>query len=143
MNLGRHRVVLGAALALVCAAPAARGGAADVERIVGTWRGTSKCVDLEAAPACRDEVVVYEVAAKPGATDKVVVKADKIVNGERQNMGDLEYTLGSDGTWTSDFESPRMRSHWTLTVEGRKMTGTGALMPSNTLTRRMDLEREK
>jgi len=140
----RGSVFAAAALLLLLLRPAALPGATgDVEKIVGTWRGTSTCVDLKAAPACKDEVVVYEIVAVPGSADKVTVKGDKIVNGERQHMGDLEFTLGKAGVWTNEFESPGARSHWTLTVNGKKMTGTGTLLPSNALVRRMELTRDK
>ncbi|HEX4438568.1 MAG TPA: hypothetical protein VH854_00765 [Thermoanaerobaculia bacterium] len=140
----KGRIRCAAALLLFLWRPApSRGAEADVRKIVGTWRGTSTCVDLKAAPACKDEVAIYEIGAAPGASDRVVVKGYKVVGGERQYMGDLEYTLGRDGVWTSDFESPNVRSHWTLTVDGSKMTGTATLVPSNALIRRMELERKK
>ena len=31
----------------------------DISAFLGTWRGTSTCVDRELAPACKDEIVVY------------------------------------------------------------------------------------
>src|SRR5262249_26357841 len=130
-------------LVLMLLPAASRGATADVAKIVGTWRGTSTCVDLKAAPACKDEVVVYEIAAGPGSADKVGVKGGKGGNGERQHMGDLEYTLGKDGVWTSEFESPNVRSRWTLTVHGSKMTGTGTLVPSNAPIRRMELQKDR
>ena len=112
-------------------------------KIVGTWTGTSTCVDRKAAPACNDEQVVYEITAVAGSTDRVSVQADKIVNGERGTMGIMEYRLGADGSWTSEFEGPRSRSGWRLVVDGDKMTGTGTLLPSNAVVRRMELERKK
>lgn len=123
------------------AAARAEGGAQ--EKILGTWRGTSLCVDRQAAPACNDERVVYEVTAVAGSTDRVSIQADKIVSGERQTMGVLEYRLEKDGSWTSEFQSPRMRSAWRIVVDGDKMTGTDTLLPSNAVVRRMELERKK
>jgi hypothetical protein len=37
--------------------------------LLGIWRGTSTCTDRTAAPACTDEIAVYEFSAgaKPGA----------------------------------------------------------------------------
>ena len=131
-----------AVFSLLAGSAASSGAEADVQKIVGTWRGTSTCVDLKAAPACKDEVAVYEIAAA-GAKDEVIVKGYKVVGGERQFMGDLDFTLGRDGVWVCDFESPNMRSHWTLTVDGTRMTGTSTLMPSNALVRRMQLEKDK
>ena len=133
-----------AALLLFLARPApSRAAEADVQKIVGTWRGSSTCVDRKAAPACKDEVALYEIAAVPDAIDRVAVKGYKVVDGERQFMGDLAFTLGRDGVWVCDFESPRMKSRWTLTVDGTKMTGTSTLLPSNALVRRMQLEKDK
>jgi hypothetical protein len=133
-----------AALLILLARPVpSRASEADVQKIVGTWRGTSTCVDLKAAPACKDEVAVYEIAAVPNTVDRVTVKGFKVVNGERQFMGDLVFTLGSDGVWACDFQSPNAKSRWTLTVDGTKMTGTSTLLPTNTLVRRMQLEKSK
>ena len=33
---------------------------ANAKAILGVWRGTSICVNLEAAPACKNEEVIYE-----------------------------------------------------------------------------------
>ena len=65
------RCCRGLVLAFLLAARLARGeapgqGAAPVDEIVGTWRGSSVCVDRQAAPACNDEQVVYEIGASPG-----------------------------------------------------------------------------
>ena len=47
--------------------------------ILGTWRGTSTCVDKVAFPACHDEVVIYEIRSHLTAADSVIVRADKVV----------------------------------------------------------------
>src|SRR5262245_40743389 len=91
------RCVWNVAAALLVAAPLARGGQAPsdhraIDEIVGTWRGSSICVDRQAAPACTDETVVYDITATPGKADTVTVKADKIVNGTRELMASLDYT---------------------------------------------------
>jgi hypothetical protein len=117
------------------------GGAAS--KIVGTWNGTSTCVDRQAAPACNDERVVYEITPVSGASDRVSVQADKIVNGERGTMGVLEFRLAPDGSWTSEFQSPRSRSGWRLVVDGDRIAGTGTLLPSNAVIRKMELARQK
>jgi hypothetical protein len=108
----------------------------------GVWRGTSTCTDLVAAPACRDEVVVYEFAtgAKPGT---VHWKADKMVDGQRQPMGemDLAYDTG-DACWRAEFTSPRVQSVWCLVVEGSRMTGTGRLLPGKQVIRKIDVRKD-
>jgi hypothetical protein len=113
------------------------------KRIVGTWRGTSTCVDLKAAPACKDEQVIYEITAVAGASDRVSVQADKVVGGERGTMAVLEFRRQPDGSWTSDFEGPRARSHWSLVVDGARIHGTGTILPSNAVVRKMELIRDK
>ena len=108
----------------------------------GVWRGTSTCTDLVAAAACRDEVVVYEftAGAKPGA---VHLKADKIVEGQRLPMGemDLEYST-SDACWRAEFTSPRLHSAWCFVVDGSHMTGTGTLLPGKQKIRKIDVRKD-
>src|SRR5512144_2989995 len=89
----------------------APGGPAD--DIVGTWRGSSVCVDRQAAPACTDEQVIYEIRASPGQPNTVTVRADKVVDGKRVSMGVLDFTLDAKtGGWTTEFETPRMHALW-------------------------------
>ena len=131
-----------AVLCLLLAAAGAEAAKAS-ESILGTWRGTSTCVNREAAPACNDEQVVYEITAIPGAPDKVKNKADKIVNGERVPMGELEFTRESGGVWASEFETPRAHGRWELGARGIEMTGTLTLLPSKVVVRRVELKRDR
>jgi hypothetical protein len=118
-------------------------GAADPAELIGTWRGTSTCTDRVAAPACQDEVVVYEFAAgpKPGTLRWA---ADKVVDGKRQSMGDaLELTFDAkEGCWKAEFSSPRLRSVWRLKVAGRRLSGSARLLPSNATVRRIEAQME-
>ena len=140
---GRSRFRLLVVLSLWVVGSAARGLPRKTDEIVGTWRGTSTCVDRVAAPACNDEQVVYEVAASPDAPERVTIKGDRIVDGKRVFMGDLEYTPAKDGSWTAEFQSPRVHSQWRLVVSGDSMTGTAILLPSKAVVRRLALQREK
>jgi len=140
----RRRVMaFGLALALAATTATAADDDSARKKIVGTWRGTSTCVDLQAAPACKDERVIYEITAVAGAADRVSVQADKIVGGERGTMGVMEFRLQADGSWTSEFQGPRGRSAWRLVVDGERMSGTAALLPSNAVIRKIELTREK
>jgi hypothetical protein len=112
------------------------------EQLLGTWRGTSTCTDRVAAPACNDETVVYEFTpgAKPGVIRWV---ADKIVDGKRDSMGELELSWdAAESCWKSVFESPRMKSVWKLSVDGTHLTGTLQQVPGNQTTRKIDAKRE-
>jgi hypothetical protein len=116
--------------------------AASPAAIIGTWRGTSTCTDRVAAPACHDEVVVYEFAAgeKPGT---ILWKADKIVDGERLPMGEmnLAYDTG-DACWKAEFKSPRSHSVWCLVIDGAHMTGTGRMLPGKQTVRKIDVRKD-
>ena len=110
--------------------------------LVGTWRGTSTCTDLAAAPACRDEVVVYDftLGAKAGT---VVWKADKVVDGKRVPMGEMELTYDAgQKCWSVEFQSARVHSVWCLVIDGAHLTGTGRLLPGKETVRRIDVRKE-
>jgi hypothetical protein len=135
-----------ALIALMIASWALTASAAPNDRkpseLIGTWRGTSTCVDRAAAPACRDEVVVYDftVGAKPGT---VQWKADKVVKGQREPMGemDLVYDPG-ESCWAAEFGSARVRVAWCLVVDGAHMTGTGRLLPGKQTVRSIDVRKD-
>ena len=110
--------------------------------ILGTWRGTSTCTDRVAAPACNDEVIVYDVTlgTKPGT---VLWKADKLVDGKREPMGEMDLTYdGGEKCWKGEFSSPRLTSVWCLAVDGAHMTGTGRLLPGKQLIRKIDAKKD-
>lgn len=109
---------------------------------IGVWRGTSTCTDHVAAPACKDEVVVYEftAAATPGT---VHWQADKVVDGKRQPMGEFDLTYDTDeACWRGEFQSPRVHTVWRLTVDGAHMTGTGQLLPGKETIRKIDVRKD-
>jgi hypothetical protein len=119
-------------------------GGGTVDEIVGTWSGSSVCVDRQAAPACNDEQVVYEINASPGKPNTVTVKADKVVDGKRVSMGVLEFTHDAkSSSWTSEFETPRVHALWRLTVTGAMLAGTLTLLPSKAVVRKIDLRKDK
>jgi hypothetical protein len=128
-------------------APLAQGegqGGGTVEEIVGTWSGSSVCVDRQAAPACNDEQVVYEINASPGKPNMVTAKADKVVDGKRVSMGILEFTHDAkSGSWTSEFDTPRFHALCRLTVNGAMLTGALTLLPSKAVVRKIDLRKDK
>jgi hypothetical protein len=133
-----------AAAAIAAASAFAYGQAprADPSQLLGTWRGTSVCTDLVAAPACHDETVVYEftLGSKPGT---VHWAADKVVNGQRERMGELELEFDeAGGSWKAEFNSARVRSLWRLVVEGERISGTGSLLPGNEVIRKIDVRKD-
>jgi hypothetical protein len=109
--------------------------------LVGEWRGTSVCTDLVVAPACHDEVVVYEftAGAPPGT---VHWKADKIVDGKREPMGELDVVYDpGDACWRAEFRSPRVHVVFCLEVSGSQLTGSAWLFPGKQKVRKIDARR--
>ena len=111
--------------------------------LVGTWRGTSTCADLAAAPSCRDETVVYDFTPGPKA-GTVVWKADKVVDGKRVPMGEMDLTYDAGQTcWSAEFRSPRVHSVWCLIVDGTHLTGTGRLLPGKETIRKIEVRKDR
>lgn len=102
---------------------------------LGKWKGESLCTVKPSA--CHDEVVVYEFTASTEKKGMLSWKADKIVNGEQQNMGTLDCTFAS-GTQTVTCNIPR--GVWELQVNGDTMTGTLKLS-DGTLFRKVSVKR--
>ncbi|MEA2570999.1 MAG: hypothetical protein QOI24_3000 [Acidobacteriota bacterium] len=130
------------ATVLTCATLLPSSLAAAEAAPLGTWRGTSTCTDRVAAPACKDEIVVYELTA--GAKTGIVHwKADKIVDGKRQTMGEMDLTYDADDAcWKAEFKSPRSHSVWCLKVDGTHMTGTAWLLPGKQTVRKVDVRKD-
>lgn len=123
------RTLLLAFVILSAAAVAQRPNASPV----GTWKGESLCTVKP--NACHDETVVYEI--KPsGKQDRLICKADKIVDGKRQWMGDLDCTFANA---TLTCEVPK--GTWSFTVQDNTMTGTLKLA-DGTLFRKVNVRRQ-
>jgi hypothetical protein len=106
--------------------------------LLGTWDGTSVCTDRVAAPACKDEVVIYDfmAAEKPGV---VHWNADKIVEGKRLPMGELDLVYDdSEGCWKAEFSSPRMHMVWSVIVKGSALSGNATLLPGKQVVRKIE-----
>jgi len=135
----RRRGWIGAVLALLSAAAFAQGPR---DRLVGTWRGTSLCLDRAALPACTDEEVVYDIAALQGDTDALVVKADKIVDGRRLPMGEVTFRPDiATGRWVSEIKTPSVHALWHLALRDGALHGGMMLLPSTTAVRIIELKR--
>jgi hypothetical protein len=88
------------------------------DSLIGNWTGTSKC-EVKNSP-CRDENVVFHFAKGSGA-DHYKVSADKIVNGQAINMGELDFALNR-ATHTLTCTIPS--GTWVLVVNKWHIDGT-------------------
>ena len=137
-----RRAVLAGPIALLFTLGTTKVAAqAQTDSIVGAWHGTSRCVDKVAFPACNDEEVIYEVRAHTTSADSVILRADKVVNGARESMGELSFGRGADGTWVSEIRTARYHSRWTLTVQGGRLSGELRDLPANRQVRAVALTR--
>lgn len=109
--------------------------------IVGSWRGTSLCVDKTHFPACHDEQVIYDVRGKGSVRDTVTVRADKVVNGVREFMAEFDFHLVADGSWVADYQTARVHFQIALRVRGAHMTGSLTDEPTGRRVRAISLER--
>ena len=127
----------------LCLATAAFA-AAPRAAILGTWKGTSTCVNGTEFPSCHDEVVVYDFKESAKGGDAVTVDAFKIVGGEKQFMGDLEFSWDAkQEAWVSELTTPRVHALWTFFVRGDEITGTLVDLPSKHLIRNVSVKRQK
>ncbi len=112
------------------------------EALVGSWRGTSVCTNRQAAPGCTDEQVIYDISAPAGAPDALVVKADKIVNGQREPMGEVTFHPDpASARWVSEISTPRVHAMWHLSIKDGALTGGMFLIPSRTAIRTIELRK--
>ena len=119
----------------------ASAASAQAPAVVGSWHGTSICVDKVRFPACHDEEIIYDVEPRPGTTDSVSVRGDRVVNGAREFMGELSFARRSDGVWVADLPAGRAPDRWELSVDGHAMTGRLVSLPDGRLVRRVALQR--
>ncbi len=108
------RCILLLAVALLgTAVPPAPLGAA----FVGTWQGTSTCL-VKDSP-CHDETVVYDVKASQ-PEGHITISAYKIVNSEKQWMGDLPCATSDSATATCNYPAEAV---WTFHLHGDAISG--------------------
>ena len=123
---------------------AAAFAAAPRAAVLGTWNGTSTCVKSAEFPSCHDEVVVYEFKESTKNGNATTLDAFKIVNGEKQFMGPLEFTWDAkQEAWVSEYTTPRVHILWTFFVRGDEIAGTLVDLPSKHLIRNVAVKKQK
>jgi len=115
-------------------------GYAQTPELVGSWHGTSLCVDKVKYPACHDEEVIYDAVQK-GRTDTVTVRADKVVNGTREFMGAFDFIQARDSTWVGDFQNSRVHVRISWRVRANHLSGYLSDEPSGQRVREINADR--
>lgn len=98
--------------------------------LVGRWHGSSVCTKAEWNAACHDEEALYDASegARPG---HVLLKGYKVVNGQPEFMGDLDFTYDETAkAWVSDYAGPRVHSRWIFEVRGDDLNGRTVILPT-------------
>ena len=133
---------LSRAAVLLALLPAVAFAQPSRDAMAGRWRGTSLCTNREAAPACNDEQVIYDIVASPGTAD-LVAKADRITDGQRVPMGDITFHPdAASARWVSEISTPRVHAIWRLSIKDGVLTGGLFQLPSNTQVRAIELRRD-
>lgn len=86
--------------------------------IAGTWSGTSICT-IKDSP-CHDEKVIYHIT-EPDSAGKLKIQADKVVNGQPEDMGTLDCTFDAKA---SKLTCEMSNGMWEFSITNDKMTGT-------------------
>lgn len=79
--------------------------------------------------------------ARGSSGDSVTVRADKIVQGHREFMGESAYGLGSDSVWVAEFRNERTHIRLTLRLSGTQLIGRIIDVPSGRTVRDQALTR--
>jgi hypothetical protein len=104
------------------------------DSLIGNWTGTSSCQIKNSS--CRDENVVFHISLGSGA-NHYRINADKIVNGQVINMGELDF-LFDKASHTLTCGIPT--GTWVLVVNKRHIDGT-LTTPDKLLFRKLSLSR--
>jgi hypothetical protein len=115
------------------------GAASDKSAVTGTWEGESKCTVPDSP--CHDEHVIYTIAA--GTDQELTLKADKVVNGERQYMGTLPCRYDAAGKRLTCVTEGAKSGDWVFTLSDNTLTGTLTLRNERQLYRRIRVQRQR
>jgi len=110
----------------------------DADAVIGMWEGESKCT-LPDSP-CRDEHVIYTIKPDQNGSG-LTMQADKVVNGERQNMGTLPCRYDLAGKRLTCVTEGAKPGDWVFIISGDTMTGRLTLRNEHQLYRRIRVQR--
>jgi hypothetical protein len=142
MIVHRRIALVLTALVLVAlgAAPATAQRAGVPSPALGTWTGRSVCT-IANSP-CNSETVVYDITPDTSAKHdpaRLVMNADKIVNGAREFMGTLDCYWKAPASLSCPMPD---RGLWAFTLHGDTLTGT-LVLSDGRLYRRIDVVRQR
>jgi hypothetical protein len=126
--------ILASALALTAAH-------AQTPALVGSWKGTSTCVDPANHPNCHDEQVIYDATLRPGSKDSVNLRGYRVMNGAKDFMGEFDFIHAPDSSWVAELATPRFHLRVVLRIAGTQMKGSLIDLADNRQVRELVLQR--
>ena len=111
----------------------------EADAVIGVWEGESKCMVPDSP--CRHEHVIYTIKPDQNGSG-LTMQADKVVNGERQNMGTLPCRYDPAGKRLTCVTEGARPGDWAFIVSGDTMTGTLTLRNEHQLYRRIRVARQ-
>ncbi len=142
-RIGRAVGIVAAVSLFLCASASPQSKpSAPASEILGTWEGESKCT-IPDSP-CRDEHVVYEIAADKSKAASAPLKLDgyKVVNGERIFMGTLQCDYDSPKKTLACTFRGRSFDDWQFTLSGTTLQGTLTVDAGKTLYRKITVSKK-
>ena len=106
-----------------------------VDGLAGSWSGESICT-IRDSP-CHDEQVIYHIT-EPDSAGKLTIQADKVVNGQPQDMGALDCTFDKAA---SLIICQMPQGKWEFKVTGNTIKGT-LKTPDGRLFRNVSLKKD-
>lgn len=132
------------AVVLLLVSPITRARDSGPSEILGWWSGTSTCVRAPWNAACNDEEILYEFVPLPPDSNRSLLHAAKIVQGQVVPMGDLELTYSPElPSWEGDFANARVSIRWTYELHGDTLIGRVLLRPDMRVGRHVLARRGK
>ncbi len=107
--------------------------------VVGEWEGESVC---QVPKPCTTEHVIYDI--KSTRNGKFTIEADKVVNGKREWMGDLQCSWsGEEQKLSCPMTNVSRPGDWVFWLKGDRLLGVLTIREGNVLFRRIDVTRKK
>jgi hypothetical protein len=113
--------------------------AAAADPVAGTWEGTSLC-QIRPSP-CHDEHVVYRF--RKTAPRQYTLGAYKVVGGQEQYMGPIDFTFDASGRLLSGSNRDRagIIHPWLFTVRGTHISGKALTAPGGAVFRLIEVDK--
>ena len=104
--------------------------------VVGEWEGESVC---QVPKPCTTEHVIYDI--EQDAAGQLTMKADKVVNGQREWMGTLNCVWFAPKL-SCPLTNVSRPGDWVFTLEGNTLRGTLTLRDTKIVFRKVTVRRK-